>query len=90
MYGIDFVPHHGMSGLGLAAGLHLACTFPGATWLEIMYEPTTRSIEAYQQLGGIIESRVWIDEDGFAVPSEKPGLGVVVDERKIEKYRTLE
>jgi L-alanine-DL-glutamate epimerase-like enolase superfamily enzyme len=86
MYQRDFVPHHSMSGIGLAAVVHLACTFPGQTWLELMYEPTTRTIEAYQQLGGILESKLWIDPEGYVVAPDRPGLGVVLNERMIARY----
>jgi L-alanine-DL-glutamate epimerase-like enolase superfamily enzyme len=86
MYKRQFVPHHSMSGIGLAAIVHLACTFPGSTWLEVMYEPRTRTIEAYQQLGGILESRIWIDKDGNVAAPDRPGLGVVLNEKMIAKY----
>ncbi|HEY8745914.1 MAG TPA: mandelate racemase/muconate lactonizing enzyme family protein [Chloroflexota bacterium] len=82
-----FVPHHGLSGIGLAGTLHLACSLPGLMWLEMMYEPPTRTIEAYQQLGGILESKIWIDGDGYVRPPEAPGLGIVVNEQRIPKYR---
>jgi len=81
-----FIPHHGLSGLGLAATLHLACTTPGLAWMEMMYEPPTRTIETYQQLGGIIESRIWIDREGCVSPSKEPGLGVVINEEMIKRY----
>ncbi|MFC2075547.1 mandelate racemase/muconate lactonizing enzyme family protein [candidate division KSB1 bacterium] len=82
----QFVPHHGMGGIGLAAALHLACTVPGPTWLEIMYEPTTRTIESYQMLGGVLESKIWIDSDGYVTAPELPGLGVEINLKAIEKY----
>jgi L-alanine-DL-glutamate epimerase-like enolase superfamily enzyme len=85
-YKRGFVPHHGMSGIGLAATLHLACTFPGFTWLELMYEPKTRTIGAYQQLGGILESKIWIDNEGYVAAPVHPGLGVLLNEKAIEKY----
>jgi D-galactarolactone cycloisomerase len=81
-----FIPHHGLSGLGLAATLHLVCTVPGMAWMEIMYEPPTRTIETYQRLGGIIESTIWIDKDGYVSPSPEPGLGVKIDEKMIANY----
>jgi L-alanine-DL-glutamate epimerase-like enolase superfamily enzyme len=81
-----FIPHHGLSGVGLAATLHLACTTPGLAWMEMMYEPPTRTIETYQQLGGIIESRIWIGADGYVSPSNEPGLGVRINEAMIERY----
>ncbi|MBW7997962.1 MAG: mandelate racemase/muconate lactonizing enzyme family protein [Candidatus Glassbacteria bacterium] len=83
---LEFIPHHGMSGLGLSAQLQLACTVPNDTWVEVIYEPTTRTIEAYQQLGGIITSKVWIDKDGFVTAPETPGLGVEIDEDRISGY----
>jgi D-galactarolactone cycloisomerase len=85
-YHRHFVPHHGLSGLGLAATVHLACCVPGLVWIEMMYEPPTRTIETYQRLGGIIESTIWIDEDGSVRPPERPGLGVTVDERAIRRF----
>ncbi len=86
IYKRDFVPHHSMSGIGLAAVVHLACTFPGTTWLELMYEPSTRTIEAYQQLGGILESRIWIDDEGYVTAPDRPGLGVILNEERIARY----
>lgn len=86
IYKRHFVPHHSMSGIGLAAVIHLACTFPGLTWAELMYEPRTRTIGAYQQLGGILESKIWIDGEGYVAAPEGPGLGVILNEKKIDQY----
>ncbi len=86
MYKRHFAPHHSMSGIGLAAVIHLACTFPGLTWVEIMYEPGTRTIEAYQQLGGILESKIWIDGEGQVSPPDLPGLGIILNEKMISKF----
>lgn len=81
-----FVPHHGLSGLGLAAALHLVCTVPGMAWLELMYEPPTRSLETYQRLGGILTSTIFVDPDGLVRPPDRPGLGVDVNEEVIARY----
>jgi D-galactarolactone cycloisomerase len=81
-----FAPHHGLSGLGLAAMLHLACSIPGPTWLELMYEPPTRTLETYQQLGGILQTPIQVGRDGEVCPPGRPGLGVEVDETVIVKY----
>ena len=86
MYKRHFAPHHSMSGIGLAAALHLTCTFPGYTWMEMMYEPGTRRIEVFQQLGGILESKIWIDQDGYVSPPDRPGLGVILNEKAIDRY----
>lgn len=87
MFRIQVVPHHGMSGIGLSAALHFCCTLPGPTWLEMTYEPNTRTIESYQMLGGVLESKIWIDKDGYAKPPLEPGLGVVIDEIAINQYK---
>jgi L-alanine-DL-glutamate epimerase-like enolase superfamily enzyme len=79
-------PHHGLSGLGLAATLHLVCTLPGTVWLEMMYEPPTRTLETYQRLGGILQTTIWIDGDGQVRAPDAPGLGIEVDETLIPKY----
>jgi L-alanine-DL-glutamate epimerase-like enolase superfamily enzyme len=52
----------------------------------MMYEPPTRTIDTYQRLGGIIESKIWIDDEGFVRPPEAPGLGVQVNEDLLGKY----
>jgi L-alanine-DL-glutamate epimerase-like enolase superfamily enzyme len=83
---LHFFPHHGLSGFGLSGTTHLCCTVPGETWVEMMYEPPTRTVEVYQQLGGIIETPVWIDSEGFVHPPEGPGLGLEVNEALIGKY----
>jgi L-alanine-DL-glutamate epimerase-like enolase superfamily enzyme len=54
--------------------------------MEMMYEPPTRTIDTYQRLGGIIESRIWIDAEGYVSPSCAPGLGVTINEGMIERY----
>lgn len=86
MFERHFNPHHGLSGLGLAATVQLMCSVPSLGWLEMMYEPPTRTIEAYQRLGGILKSTIFIDVDGQVRPPEGPGLGVEVDESMIQRY----
>jgi D-galactarolactone cycloisomerase len=86
LFGRRFVPHHGLCGLGLAAMLHLACCVPGETWLEVMYEPSTRTFEHYQQLGGILTTRIEADPDGLVRPSAAAGLGIEVDEQAVGDY----
>jgi L-alanine-DL-glutamate epimerase-like enolase superfamily enzyme len=86
MYKRHFAPHHSMSGIGLAAVVHLACTFPGYTWAELIFEPRASTIEDYQQLGSILESKIWIDKEGNVEPPDLPGLGVILNENAIKRY----
>jgi len=51
-----------------------------------MYEPKTRTIESFQQLGGVLSSKIWIDKEGFVAPSEEPGLGAMLNEEMIARY----
>jgi L-alanine-DL-glutamate epimerase-like enolase superfamily enzyme len=55
--------------------LGLCCAVPNATWLEHI-----------PQLDDITRSRVAI-EDGYALPSDRPGLGIEWDWKAIEKRR---
>jgi D-galactarolactone cycloisomerase len=87
MLGIPCMPHMASSGLGDAANLHLCCTLSGEPWFEFMYEPPSRTIEVYQQLGGILQSKIWIDSDGFVQPSTNSGFGIEVDESAIDQYQ---
>lgn len=86
MYNIPCCPHMAHSGIGDAVNLHLACSIPGLMWYELMYEPPSRDIETYQQLGGIIQSEIWIDDDGYVKPADAPGFGIVIDEEAIDLY----
>jgi L-alanine-DL-glutamate epimerase-like enolase superfamily enzyme len=86
MYNIPCMPHMARSGIGDAACLHLACSTPGLMWYELMYEPPSRDIETYQQLGGLLQSKIWIDEDGNVSPSDEPGFGIIVDESAIKLF----
>jgi D-galactarolactone cycloisomerase len=86
MFDIPCMPHMAYSGIGDSANLHLCCTIPGHLWYEFMYEPPSRTVEDYQQLGGLIQSKIWIDSEGYVTPSGEPGLGVVIDEDAIKHF----
>lgn len=81
-----FMPHHGVSALGMAATVHIACTYPGWILIEYMYDPPYRDVETYQCLGGIVTTPMRIDRDGFIAPPDGPGLGVEIDEGAIGRY----
>lgn len=85
-YNIPFIPHHGLSGFGLASIIHLVCTYPDWSYIEYMYDPPYRTVETYQCLGGIITTPIRIDKKGFIKPLSDPGLGLKIDEKKINEY----
>ncbi|MBI2909056.1 MAG: mandelate racemase/muconate lactonizing enzyme family protein [Chloroflexi bacterium] len=82
-----FIPHHGYSGIGLAANLQLCGALPNSPWLEYMIDPPYRTVETYQQLCGVIKEPLLIDKEGYVPVPQKPGLGVEIDEKVVAKYR---
>jgi len=86
LFNIHLVPHHGASGIGLSATIHLLCTYSGWTYAEFMYDPPYRTIETYQCLGGIITTPIRIDEEGCVAPLPGPGLGIEIDRKVMEGY----
>jgi len=67
------VPHHGGSGLGVAAHLHLSASCPNSPYVELLQEPPALPVEAFQ---GLIDEPLVPDADGNVRLPDKPGLGV--------------
>lgn len=82
-----FIPHHGYSGIGLAANLQLCASIPNCPWVEYMFDPPFRTIETYQQMCGVVKDPILIDNEGYVPVPQKPGLGIELDEGMIAKYR---
>ena len=85
--GRRFVPHHGACGIGLAAHLQLCATLNNSPYVEYMLDPPYRTVESYQQLHGIIPEPIGIDADGMVRVPTGRGLGIEIDESRIERYR---
>lgn len=83
---VHFVPHHGVSAIGLSATINLVCTYAGWTYIEYMYDPPYRTIDTYQCLGGIITTPINIDENGCVSPPPRAGLGIEIDMSAIGEY----
>ena len=84
--GRQFIPHHGCTGLGLAAHMQLSACVTNSPYVEFILDPPYRTVEVYQQLGGIVAEPQWIDSDGYLPVPTGPGLGVDVDEAAIAQY----
>ena len=69
----QFVPHHGGSGLGVAAHLHLSASCPNSPYVELLQEPPALPVETFQ---GLITEPLVPDVDGNVRLPDKPGLGV--------------
>ena len=84
--GRQVIPHHGGTGVGIAAHLQFGVCVPNCPYMEFILDSPYRTVEHYQQLGGIVADPVWIDAEGFVDVPTGPGLGMEVNEEAIEEY----
>jgi L-alanine-DL-glutamate epimerase-like enolase superfamily enzyme len=66
-------PHHGGSGIGVAAHLHLSASLPNSPYVELLQEPPALPVDMFQC---IITEPLVPDADGNVHLPDKPGLGV--------------
>lgn len=83
-HGIVFTPHTWTNGLGVAANAHLTAGVAAAPFIEFPFDPPDWSLDRRDFL---LESPVDIDDNGDLVLSEAPGLGVTLDEERLEATR---
>ncbi|GAA1392591.1 mandelate racemase/muconate lactonizing enzyme family protein [Pseudonocardia kongjuensis] len=79
-----FTPHSWTNGIGVLANLHVAAGVGGGPWFEFPYDPPdwTPARRDFPLLSGPV-----VGGDGtIAVPSA-PGLGVVLDEDAVQRWR---
>jgi L-alanine-DL-glutamate epimerase-like enolase superfamily enzyme len=68
-----FAPHHGGSGLGVAAHLQLSASCSNSHYVELLQEPPALPVELFQ---GLLTEPLVPDSDGNVRLPYKPGLGV--------------
>jgi L-alanine-DL-glutamate epimerase-like enolase superfamily enzyme len=79
-------PHHGGGGLGFVAHLHLCAAIPNCPYVEVFHDPGGFSSDLFQWY---LAEPVRLDaSDGCMPLPAKPGLGVELDEEKIQRYAT--
>ena len=66
--------------------MQLSACVTNSPYVEFILDPQYRTVEVYQQLGGIVAEPQWIDSDGYLPVPTGPGLGVDVDEAAIAQY----
>ncbi|MDB5083804.1 MAG: hypothetical protein JWN30_690 [Bacilli bacterium] len=81
-FGIHYVPHNTTRGVGFAAALHLAASTPEC---NSYYE---YSIEKNNLREQMLKSKFTV-KDGFIHVPDGPGLGIEVDEEKMEQLLTV-
>lgn len=82
-FDVGFAPHTWTNGLGLAANLQVMAAAPNGGWCELPYDPPGWVPEARDFM---LTEPITIDEDGYVVVPDRPGLGVDLDLEKIEAH----
>jgi len=82
-YGVLFGPHHGKSGVGMLANLHMQCAAPNSGYLEYMYDPGFWNPEGFQ---AGFAAPYPVDKSGFVYAPSAPGLGVEWDRKFFQRH----
>jgi D-galactarolactone cycloisomerase len=82
-FGVKFGPHHGKSGVGMMANLHMQCAAPNTGYLEYMYDPGYWNADGFQ--AGFAQTYP-IDKEGYMHAPDRPGLGIEWDRQFFKKY----
>ena len=80
---LAFAAHTWNNGFALLANLHLMAASPNCHWCEFPYEPPGSTVEGRDAL---LAETTKIDSDGFVHLPERPGLGIVIDEDKLQRF----
>ncbi len=81
--GLAFAAHTWNNGFALLANLHLMAACPNCEWCEFPYEPPGWTTEGRD---APLAETTEIDDDGYVHLPQGPGLGVMVDEDKLESF----
>ena len=84
--GFHFTPHTWTNGIGLLANLHLAAGVGAGPFLELPYDPPGWTPERRDFM---LAEPVHPDTDGFLIPPDRPGLGIVLDDEAVERYAVV-
>jgi L-alanine-DL-glutamate epimerase-like enolase superfamily enzyme len=79
--GLAFTPHTWGNGIGLLANAHLAAGVGGGPWLEYAYDFDGFDLERRDFM---LSAPIRVGEDGILVLSETPGLGIELDEDRLQ------
>ena len=78
--GIDVCPHAWLTDLLTAASLHVNAVLPRSLFLEY-------NVSSSPMLREIIENPITMDQDGMMDVPQEPGLGIIMNEEAIQRYR---
>ena len=80
-----FTPHTWGNGIGLTANLHLTAGTVGAPFIEFPFDPPEWSTA---RRDFILTETVEVDGDGWITLSDRPGLGIELDEEVLASTRS--
>ena len=80
----DFTPHTWSNGIGLLTNLQLAAGVGAGPWFEVPYDPDGWTPERRDFM---LAEPVRVDRDGCVTVPGTPGLGIVLDEDAITRWR---
>ncbi len=83
-FGVLFGPHHGKSGVGMMASLHMQCAASNSGYLEYMYDPGFWNPEGFQ--AGFAQPYP-IDKEGYVHAPTAPGLGIEWDRDFLRRHK---
>jgi D-galactarolactone cycloisomerase len=83
-FGAKFGPHHGKSGVGMMANLHMQCSAPNTGYIEYMYDPGFWNPDGFQ--AGFAQPYP-IDKEGYMHAPDRPGLGIEWDRQFFNKHK---
>lgn len=83
-HGLSFTPHTWTNGIGLLANAHLAAGLAAPPFIEFPYDPPEWTPERRDFM---LQEPIEVDADGMLVLSDRPGLGVVLDEDRLKATR---
>ena len=85
-FGVLFGPHHGKSGVGMLANLHMQCAAPNSGYLEYMYDPGFWNPQGFQ-VG--FTAPYPVDREGYVHAPQVPGLGAPWSREFFAKHKLL-
>ncbi|MGH3424311.1 MAG: mandelate racemase/muconate lactonizing enzyme family protein [Nocardioidaceae bacterium] len=80
----QFTPHTWTNGIGLLANLHVAAGVGASPYLEFPYDPEGWTL---RRRDFMLSEPVRVDTEGYVRVPDVPGLGVVLDEEAIDRWR---
>ena len=80
----QFTPHTWTNGLGVLANLHLSAGVGGGPWFELPYDPDGWTPERRDFM---LAEPIRPDPDGYVTVPDAAGLGAVLDEDAIARWR---